>query len=392
MRNSLAKLYAARVLKENVNVNITGDHTGTYNLSRTYFDMVVKPALDESGSEQVYLALFKRGVDCGLFNDNTNPVNEINTYLKSYIDKSADVNEIIRKLKDERFLKRVGDMFISKLENSSPFNFLKFIGDTYNGDFEYDDYLINKVKPVAAAGKTRGASGPGEIFLAYFLNGEKPVVGDLEIGGNSIEVKKDNGRIGKDLNLQAGSNYWDYVENKSKVINKAVEEYKCETLDDFIQGKGHWGGICGTQYKIKDPLLDEDIGKIKSISNEFLIQVVGCLHIKDYIKKIQKFDYLYIFSESHNGESIGFKSSVFEDKDILNLIAYMHARNVMFWPKRTKKGRSQFDTSGFGIRIMTRKAQKPTNKASFNNEFIKFANIRSVAKSDSDVSDLLQSI
>ena len=57
------------------------------------------------------------------------------------------------------------------------------------------------MSPAGEEKKQRGAAGPGEAIFAFLFNGKKPVVGDLDLGGVGVELKKDEGRIGKGSKL-----------------------------------------------------------------------------------------------------------------------------------------------------------------------------------------------
>jgi len=287
-----------------------------YSLSDEYYKNVLKPVLDQSFKEKALQVFLERGKQSGLSDNNdtiTQP--EIKAFVE-YTSKSTTLNRVVKAFSSPEAMQRVGARFIKKVQSSVRFNFITDLSTEYGGTFAYDDYLINTVKPAMARKATRGAPGPGEAFIAFYYNGTKPVVGDLEINGQTCELKKQKGRIGKNISKDDGGRYKMLypkaaAPNKDVSIdiqyfNNVVQQYNLKTVGDLIFGKEQWGGICG----VKDGAANQsnfflkDVNELQKYGRNQLGQIVGTIQLMNYIKKIKEFNYIVVFKI--NGDCVGF--------------------------------------------------------------------------------------
>lgn len=350
-----------QVYSEQVEIVVSkGDKLHDYTVSTDFYNNEIEPVLHASKEEGSITTIFNRGIESGLFNEKTRITNPVTTSLVNYISKSVtDDKKIIEIFKDKDQLIKTGDLFINYLSNEDTFSFYELLNKTYTGNFTYDenaDYLINIVRPQHQEGKTRGASGPGEAFFAYFFNGVKPKkAGDLQINEKLIELKKQGGRIGYNVDYKnAGVNYYKFENilnqpNIQEQIKNISEQNNLSTIKDLIYGKSNWAGLAGVQYpgdtsSILDATIDEFVSIIPTA--EDLQQIVGASQLINYAKQIT-FDLLFIFSEK--GNCIGINKQTIINNDPLKLAKYLNSKKIVFKFK-TSSG-SKYDASGLTINI-----------------------------------------
>jgi hypothetical protein len=203
---------------------------------------------------------------------------------------------------------------------------------------------------------TRGAPGPGEAFLAFFYNGTKPEVGDLKINGVLCELKKQEGRIGKNIITAQGTNFKKLYSGKATpkqdvavdmpTLEQVMQQYKLVTFGDLILGKDQWSGISGVSdtSQFSGDFFNQRLDKVPLKNRNELGQIIGAMHFIDYLKKVEKFKYMIIFKE--NGDSIGFDvSNIGSDPEQLSQT--LNSKDIFF---KFKSGEgSMFDSAGMMI-------------------------------------------
>jgi len=335
------------ILGEEVQINVSGEREGNYNITTAYFDKVVNPMMHTSKADnhRLHEIIFKRGVESDMFREDQSLYNETAERLFEYISNSTDLSKFCERIDDRDFLTKAGNLFLERLKTTTEFDYLDLLNELYDGQFTYDKYLIDKIRPASTFGQTRGAGGPGECFFAFFFNGTKPKVGDIEINNHGIELKKQGGRVGKNITIDDGKRLREFIEDRASVINY-VKEQGGNTISDLFNGIKEWGGFTGTHIKINNGFFNRPIEDVMSVNSLFLSQLIGTFHIKQYKEKVGAFEYVQIFEGTR---TIGFDSSVI-DMDPFDMIKYLNDKKISF-KYHSDKG-SMFDGSGVTINML----------------------------------------
>lgn len=334
------------------------DWSAPVTMSTSYFQKVLQPVLGRAGFSTQLRTFLNRAKQSGIATPNATIDQEEIRYLFDYTAKSTDVNKVVEIFNSPQALKNVGNKFISLVASSQKFNYITTLNEIYGGNFQYDPYVIDTIKPAMAKTAARGAPGPGEAFIAFFYGGQKPEgAGDLSINGVLFELKKSSksgGRVGKGLDDKEGvplRTIYEMGERNSKintdVYNNIVQQYDLQTNRDFLFGKGTWSGVTGvtnkTQYE--GPFLDQKINIAENFAlRQDFANLLGAIHLIDYITKIKKFDYLVVFKP--NNEICGFDIST-AGKDPYDLYKRLVAAGFYF--KFKSGGGSMFDDAGMQI-------------------------------------------
>lgn len=328
----------------------------TYTLSDSYYKKVLQPILQHSAQEISLEVILERCKQAGISDekdDITQP--EVLGFFK-YIKESTDLNRAVDILKSPEMMTKAGQAFLNKVNSFERFNFINLLDEIYGGNFKFDPYLINTVKPAMARTATRGAPGPGEAFLAFFYNGTKPEVGDLKINGVLCELKKQEGRIGKNIITAQGTNFKKLYSGKATpkqdvtvdmpTLEQVMQQYKLVTFKDLILGKDQWTGISGVSdtSQFSGNFFNQRLDKVPLKNRNELGQIVGAMHFIDYLKKVEKFKYMVIFKE--DGDCIGFDvSNIGNDPEQLSQT--LNSKDIFF---KFKSGEgSMFDSAGMMI-------------------------------------------
>jgi hypothetical protein len=329
-----------------------------YSLSDEYYKNVLKPVLDQSFKEKALQVFLERGKQSGISDESdtiTQP--EIKAFVE-YTSTCTNLNRVVKAFSSPEAMKRVGDRFLKKIASAEKFNFITNLNTEYGGNFTYDSYLINTVKPAMARGATRGAPGPGEAYLAFYYNGTKPVVGDLVINDIACELKKQAGRIGKSINVDDGVRYKQlYPGNASKnkdvaldisSFNNIVQQYQIKTVGDLLFGNGNWKGICGVSDKenYQSDFFTANVSELQTYGRNQLGQIIGAIHLMNYIKQVKKFKYIVIFNV--DGVCIGFDIDTLGN-DPVTTSKTLNGKGIYFGFK--SEGGSMFDNAGMSINL-----------------------------------------
>jgi hypothetical protein len=112
---------------------------------------------------------------------------------------------------------------------------------------KHPDMLV--LRPYTDEAATRGAAGPGEALISFIYGGIKPRgAGDILLNsapGDSIELKKQKGRVGKDIKMDA--------QRKKYISSLFYPKSKIKkSLDDVYRNK--WTNFSGTALEPGDKL------------------------------------------------------------------------------------------------------------------------------------------
>lgn len=332
------------------------------SISKTYFNEILKPGISNANYGTQLGIFLKRAKQSGVALDGDTMNHTETKYLFDYTLKSVkDINRVAEIFNSTEDLKNVGNIFLSDIRTGKPFNYITRLNEIYNGNFVYEPLVIDVIKPAMAKTAARGMPGAGEAFFAFFFGGKRPKkAGDIDINNILIELKKSGktsgGRVGKDLKHSEGGPLREIYEmgRNSKInieaFNYYVQKYDLKTNRDFLFGKGEWSGVTGvtnkTQYS--GGFLNQEISIAKEFSSrQDFANLIGAIHLIDYITKIQKFDYLVVFDT--NNQICGFDIST-AGKDPYELSRRLVTAGFYFKFKAFEKGTpSMFDGAGMQI-------------------------------------------
>lgn len=355
-----------RQLLERVKISVQTDtgETQDFTVSDSWYNKAIKDKL-AAGSQNLdtyYELIHLRCIDAGILPIGHEDVNakEVKTfydYIFSITGKDK-INFFFEKFVDEG--QKAAALLVGEIDKNEKFNVFNLLSSFYGVKFVYSEDVF-KLRPLAAAQKTRGAPGPGEAFIAFFFFSKKPEVGDLSIpAGNKfveIEIKKQNGRIGKGLNIESGKLgrrlYPDLKTLDTNVLKEYVEFYDLQTVGDILLGNKTFPGISGARtipnQNIDAEFLNQSLDYfVKMFSNlDVLQQYIGVIQMKSYFSKIKEFDSILIFTEA--GLAIGFKREYVLNNPLADVATSLLSKQVYL--KRKTEAGILFDSDGFRIVI-----------------------------------------
>jgi len=355
-----------RQLLERVKISVQTDtgETQDFTVSDSWYNKAIKDKL-AAGSQNLdtyYELIHLRCIDAGILPVGNEDINakEVKTfydYIFSITGKDK-INSFFEKFVDEG--QKAAALLVGEIDRNEKFNVFNLLSAFYGVKFVYSEDVF-KLRPLAAAQKTRGAPGPGEAFIAFFFFSKKPEVGDLSIpAGNKfveIEIKKQNGRIGKGLNIESGKLgrrlYPDLKTLDTNVLKEYVEFYNLQTVGDILLGNKTFPGISGARtipnQNIDGEFLNQSLDYfVKMFSKlDILQQYIGVIQMKNYFSKIKEFDSILIFTEA--GLAIGFKREYVLNNSIADVATSLLSKQVYL--KRKTEAGILFDSDGFRIVI-----------------------------------------
>jgi hypothetical protein len=313
-----------RQLLERVKISVQTDtgETQSFTVSDSWYNKAIKDKL-AAGSQNLdtyYELIHLRCIDAGILPIGHEDINskEVKTFYDYIFSITGPdkINTFFEKFVDEG--QKAAAVFVAEIDKNEKFNVLNLLSGFYGVRFVYSEDVF-KLRPLAAAQKTRGAPGPGEAFIAFFFFSKKPEVGDLSIpAGNrfiEIEIKKQNGRIGKGLNIESGKLgrrlYPDLKTLDTNVLKEFVEFYNLQNVGDILLGNKTFPGITGVRaipnQNLDNAFFNQSLDFfIKTFNSlDALQQYIGVIQMKNYFSKIKEFDSILIFTET--GLAIGFK-------------------------------------------------------------------------------------
>ena len=130
--------------------HIDKDWSAPVNMSTSYFQKVLQPVLGRAGFSTQLRTFLKRAKQSGVAAPNATIDQEEIKYLFDYTAKSTDVNKVVEVFNSPQTLKNVGNRFINLIASGQKFNYITTLNEVYGGNFHYDPYVINTIKPVMA--------------------------------------------------------------------------------------------------------------------------------------------------------------------------------------------------------------------------------------------------
>lgn len=358
-----------RQILERVRISVQNDQGDTedFIVSDTWYNKAIREKLKLGSQNQdtYYELIHSRCVDAGILPQGHEDINvDAVKIIYSYILKIAGpekMNMFFEKFVDNG--EKVAQLFVGELKKFQRFNIFDVLSSFYGIPFVYDPDIF-VLRPFKAAKSTRGAAGPGEAFMSFFFFGKKYEVGDLVIpyGGAAfeIEIKKQKGRIGKDVNRNGGMNarkiYPTLAGLDANALQELINKYNLKTLRDILLGTDAFAGISGVSkypnLQLDSSFLNQNITSFKDYFSTLndLEPYIGLMQMKQYFELIKKFDCIMIFTEK--GIALGIERDLVLAKSLLDLVAHMKTIGVRLKRKTAVKGGATvFDNEGLQILI-----------------------------------------
>ena len=268
--------------------------------------------------------------------------------MYNYLTKGLD-RSLIKSIVGEFPKKDLQNDLVGELAGGNRFNFYQLINNKLGTNYKYDPSLVY-MAPAGEEEKQRGAAGPGEALLAFLFNGQKPVIGDLQLDDNvGIELKKNGGRIGKDIESSKVIKMAKLFYNRQRAFanggGRLREDLKEEerdrilkmNLSDFLR---EYSGVSKGMEEFSSWTVGDwfNSHEEKGISNyDSLIPLVGALQMKDYFNNPKdKFTYLAIFHQG--GDMSGFTKEFVLGNGIQEIIDHLKGKGIYFKPNNDKNG------------------------------------------------------
>lgn len=326
--------------------------------------MVPEMAYAESGSYMK--AILKRAKASGIVDEsetiNSAKVKTIYNYVAAAAKKKNKLSQLIKNLGSTAAQDNFKETL--NISNTQINNLFNLVNKTYGSDFTPDKKVI-EMRPAGDEAKTRGAAGPGEALFAFLLRGSKPVVGDLVLDNDIIELKKNGGRIGKNLNLEG-------IKSLSKkfnqvrggrgglpVLNGFTEDELRLPLGNIIDKYSGTKETIGTNgvfgIKFGDWLKSNTRAAAVSTGNSTyttLVQYIAILQLRQYIKDVlepQNTKSIVVFDPNLNYAGFELKD-IMNTSDVHQLLNKLRKKNIYFAPK--------LDGDGYQIYISSTELQQ----------------------------------
>jgi len=307
----VSKLPRQQIIGEKVSIYAKEKDETEYvgDVSREYYDDVLKKKIELGSEANVNI---RKEVEERLEKCNGNIDNNVEIWQNYMIEGNFDMS-------DDNF-DSSEDYLLSLISQSKPFYLSDFVktnwpaADVAN-KFYKSAFLSIPKTPVF------GRPGAGELYLAYFANGEKPKKGDLNVGGVDIELKGPGGRLFKTKKIK------DDFSDLQK--DYETEDQVLENIADFITKISETA-----QYKsmvlelvktFKDSMLKEysyfkERGRLRP-GNEFTY-IGGLAQLYGY-KQLQGFDVFMSFSIQKDGRIL------FKPVDMRNVSNLVQLHNLI---------------------------------------------------------------
>ena len=328
--------------------------------------MVPEMAYAESGSYMK--AVLKRARAAGIVGEedtiNTPKVKLIYNYVAA---AAGSKNKISHLIKDLGSTKAQKDFIRSlSLSNTKQSNLFNLVNKEYGSAFE-PNHQIMIMRPAGEDEKTRGAAGPGETLFAFLLKGSKPVEGDLVLNNNIIELKKNGGRIGKNLTTSALADFkskFNQVQGGKGGLPRTQEDGSTlfteeelnlplgSIIDKYSGTEETIGknGVFGTRFG--DWLENNTRAASRKEGNSTyttLVQYIAILQLRQYNKAVlagQNTKFIVVFDVLLNYTGFELKDLNIDADQLVN---QLRKKNIFFGPK--------LDGDGYQIYISPNKLQ-----------------------------------
>lgn len=274
-----------------------------------------------------------------LTKNNGNTSDNLNTF-QSYVVEGGFTLDSQKLAASESFL-------LKCISENTGIMLDEFLKTTY-GEVNVNNQYFNNAWTAEPAAAIMGRAGVGELFLAFFCNGSKPVKGDLRVGAEDIEIKGLQGRLFKGGKIEIKRALWELVNQDFDDEAQLLEEISITI-----------GSIAGTHHYdseilklITHPDLNTQIvsdynylkkkGWLPNLS--LTMKVAGVVQLLAY-KEAQKFDSMIAFNHK---QPSGVWLQFIDFKDINNL-ASLYSR-IQDLPSRVRT-EARADGSGFSLSV-----------------------------------------
>jgi len=308
---AVSKLPRQQIIGEEVSIYAKQEdkteHIG--DVSKEYYDGVIKKKVKLGSEENVNL---RKEVEKRLENCNGNIDNNAEIWQNYMIEGNFDMS-------DDNF-KSSEDYLLSLITQSKPFHLKDFVKSNWPDADVVNKYYESAFLSIPKA-PVFGRPGAGELYLAYFANGEKPKKGDLNVGGVDIELKGPGGRLFKTKKIVDDfSDLQQDYENEDEVLDGIAE-----FISKMSQTTQYKSMVLDLVKLFKDSMLKEynyfkERGRLRP-GNEFTY-VGGLAQLYGY-KQIQGFDVFMSFSIQKDGRIL------FKPVDMRNVNNLIELHNLI---------------------------------------------------------------
>ena len=336
-------------------------------VSDTFINSIVNQQTDKDDKTSHLLdsasylkKILVHGQDTGVFDKEDKITDREVLIFFNFIKAAVPRNHLHNFLK-ELPRKELQKRFKAELSKSIQFSYLDILDTTCDPACRFKDALkkypvVLNVRPAMDRYSTRGAAGPGEAFLAFMFSGKKPEgAGDLELGGDIVELKKNGGRIGKDLDSAGGGQllkqwYPKLYSPTADALPLISDYFKNEPGDismvDFLNT------ISGVREGVDHPdgrfFANKSLEYLRTNYPTYkdLIQLLGPIQMKSYFHKVAVFHTIAVFE---NETIIGFNRNVLWKKNSYKIQREFAAAGVEIMPK--SGAGYAYDAAGYTINI-----------------------------------------
>ena len=284
-----------------------------------------------------------------------------------------------------------GENFLLEcIEGNKSIQLGDFLKNIYGNQVEVTNSYFKKVWEASPENTDKhNRAGEGELFLAFFCNGEKPIKGDLRVGNRNIEVKGSGGRLYKNTKIK----------NKKEILdNLSVEKFndEGELLKAISVAIGEVAGSNDYNDEVLDIISSDNIkdnilrnyssliprGKLPDKS--LFMDIANYIQLLAY-KHSQKFDSIILFNKSNMGAGVLMQ---FIDLEGIDTVSDM-AKKLKSLPNKTEfkhnadgKGYS-FILNGVGVDNIDGEGDSPGSAK------VKAASARKADIKDTEIGSLL---
>ena len=281
-----------------------------------------------------------------LTKNNGNTSDNLNTF-QSYVAEGGITLDTEKLAASESFL-------LKCVSENTGIMLDEFLKQTYGNIDVYNQYFKTAWASIPAATRVMGRAGAGELFLAFFCNGTKPIKGDLRVGSEDIEIKGLQGRLFKGKKIEKTRALWELVNQDYDDESQLLEEIALTIGAIAAPGVNHYNSEILkliTQPNLKDQILSDYSYLLKKGSLPVLsltMEVAGAVQLLVY-KEIQNFDSMIAFNHKL---PTGVWLQFIDFKDINNLASlYNRLQNL---PSRVRI-EMRADGNGFSFSVFPKK-------------------------------------
>ena len=313
--------------------------------SEEFINNIMKPNVEKYGESASYIKkVLAHGKKANVFEPSDTIDNDRVKRVYNYLVAGADrggIKTIIGEFPRDNLQASLK----ASLTGGKKFNVYDLINRKLGTKYSYNEDIMY-MSPAGEEKKQRGAAGPGEAIFAFLFNGQKPKIGDLDLDGVGVELKKDEGRIGKGINTaDIKSMAALFIPRTAAAakgpgrLNPALDENQRKAilemnLGDFLK---KYSGTGKNPDGFQNTTVGDWFEEHSDQSNyNSIIPLVGALQMKDYFSKVAPFTYLAIYR--NEGEMAGFTRDFVETNNIKEIVEALNAKDITFMPNNDGNG------------------------------------------------------